>query len=518
MSVLESRGPWTRQPDGSWADADGCRVGNQRPRIFFGVSPDVGPTSAVEDVRALADDFGLSMYEWQDWFAGEALRERRDALWAAMTVCLILPRQNGKTLLIILRILAGLFLWGEKLIVYSAHQFVTTLETFNAVVSVLDRSRPDDPNYSELIANWIRAVGGYRVVNSHGHESIIFGNGARVKFVARINGKGRGFTGDTVIFDEAGFKIDPSITDALIPSMSAVRNPQLWFLSSSGTLDSNVLLELRAKILAGREDSFCYAEWSIPQKFDDADAPEPDIDDKELWYYANPLLGIRITERYIEKVERNNLTRSGFLRERLGVWGEPESTDRPISLAAWAACENTDSDVPRTIVGMDVAMDRDSASLVSVGAVGPDLVVHLEATGAVADVERAAVRMSAESDDDMFTVVVPSYGPAAASGTRLRAAGCPVTDMPSGKASVACSSFADLVRTGGLVHLGQEPLDAAVRSASKQMSGANWTFDRRRPSDDISPLWAAAVGVWHMETLDADDPGEISGDDVGVGT
>lgn len=521
MARIASRGPWRLRPGDVdvWEDADGRRVGNQRPRLFFGPDAVAAPTSAVEDMRVLARDFGRPMYEWQDWFATEALRELPDGLWAAMTVVLVVPRQNGKTLLVLLRILTGLFLWDEKLIVYSAHQFTTTLETFGALVSLLDRSKKDHVDYSRSIEKWVKAVGGYRVINTNGHESVIFGNGARVKFVARTKGKGRGFTGDCVIFDEAGFRIDPEITDALIPSMSAVLNPQVWYLSSSGTLASNVLLDLRQKSLTGKEDAICYAEWSIPQKFDDPDTPEPDVTNMEYAYYSNPLLNIRISTRYLEKVELPNLTRDGYLRERLGVWAEPEETDRPINLVAWAQCEDPTRAMDKVAAAaIDVSLGRDRATLVTVGpAGGPNLAVHVEAVGSLAQIEQEAVRLFASSMYDDFCIVVPSYGPAAAVGVRLRSAGVRVADMPSGKASLACSGFADHITAKDVLHYGQEPLDNAVQAAVKQMSGANWTFDRRKPGDDISPLWAAAAGVWFLDDMDAETDDTITEDNAGVG-
>ena len=42
--------------------------------------------------------------------------------WAAFEVSIMCPRQNLKTDLLIARILAGLFVFGEEPIVFSAHQ------------------------------------------------------------------------------------------------------------------------------------------------------------------------------------------------------------------------------------------------------------------------------------------------------------------------------------------------------------------------------------------------------------
>ena len=505
-----------------WEDASGNRIGSQRPRIFIGVDPSHAPTTAGEDLDAIAQDFELPLYPWQSWFSHEAMRELAEGLWAATTVGLVLPRQNGKTLLILLRMLAGVLMWNEKVIVYSAHQFATTLETLNVLKETLARSAPSHENYSPSIESWVKSVGGYKFNNHHGHESCSFGNGARIKFIARTEGKGRGFSGDCVIFDEAGFKISAEIMAALIPSLSARPNPQVWFISSSGSYDSNVLLDTR-KSAKNKAPGHVYAEWSIPQRFDDKDAckltmspaesvksDEYSVHDVDLWYYANPLLGIRITERFVKDVELPKLSTDGvehFGRERLGVWGETPDVDRPIDLVMWGhGDQGARLKFQPKAIGMDVSRDRKHVSLVAVGPSGGPRVgaALIESTQ---DTAAAVPRIAAISKKLGLPVVVPAYGPAASYVARLKAAGVTVEIMSSSKATAACTGLADHVKDGAVEHDGR--MTAAVKNVTKRWSGDSWYFDRRVETADITPVWALAVGMWYLDELDADDDAPI---------
>src|SRR5690606_42159086 len=63
--------------------------------------------------------------EWQRYVLEHSLGEREDGRWCAFEVAVVVPRQNGKNVIIEARELAGLFLWGEKVIIHSAHQVKT---------------------------------------------------------------------------------------------------------------------------------------------------------------------------------------------------------------------------------------------------------------------------------------------------------------------------------------------------------------------------------------------------------
>jgi hypothetical protein len=123
------------------------------------------------------------------------------------------------------------------------------------------------------------------------------------------------------------------------------------------------------------------------------------------------------------------------------------------------------------------------------GRVTVDLVWYEHPRGAVDRMAALSVK------HDPVAVVVTEKSQ---SGTLLKPladAGVWVTAVSQPDAAVAHGEFLDLVNDGGLEHLGQEPLTAAVRAAQqKPMSGAK-TWDRA-VSVDQSPVRAATLAVW----------------------
>jgi hypothetical protein len=117
------------------------------------------------------------------------------------------------------RELAGLYLFDEALILHSAHEFKTAAEAFRRILSLIQNT----PDLDRLVQ---------RIRTSHGDEGIELRSGQRLRFVARSTGSGRGFSGDCVILDEA-YRLPNSAMAALLPTMAARPNPQLWYTSSA---------------------------------------------------------------------------------------------------------------------------------------------------------------------------------------------------------------------------------------------------------------------------------------------
>lgn len=534
--------PWASP----WHRPDGRRVGSQRPRLYTEPAGAADLRTSGPEVAALAVDLGLPLYPWQSWLLGEATRWLADDTWAARDVAVVMPRQNGKTAVLALRMLAGILLLDERLILYSAHLGVTTKETLALLEDgILNRSLASHPDHLPALADRIDAVGGFRVTHSNAYEMIKFGNGARIRFLSRMPNMGRGLSPDLVILDEASFRIPPTVTEALIPAMSARPNPQTWYASSSGDHSSGTLLRLRASAAAEAED-LLYAEWSAPQPFDKVsgvNAPEriePGVleDTPEMLeaaYASNPLLGFRLTERGV-RAERRALTGDGFGRERLGIWGDAPSEDIPLDGAAWKRANQGPAMALecRTALAIDVSRSRASVALVAVGpsALHADRVGVLlldlsrntsDAAGRIA--HEAAPRDPAtgrrpqvgDEGSAAVPVVVPAYGPAAPFVHKLRALGIEVVEMPGGQAPGACAGFADHLTAGDLDHAGQDELDEAVTDSRRRWTADGWIFDRKWPQTDLTPLWAAAAGVWHLDALDAEDDSDALGaDNTGV--
>ena len=448
------------------------RLGVQRPRIMV-APPSV--TTAGREAADLAELAGLHLDPWQRYALDVALGERADGKWSAFEVGLIVSRQNGKGSILEAIELAKLFLFGDELILHSAHEFKTAAEGFRRVLNLVEGC--DDLRKRVM-----------RVRTSHGEEGIELRTGQRLRFVARSNGSGRGFTADCLILDEA-MVLGAETMAALLPTLSARPNPQVWYTASAPLATSTQLHAVRRRALRGGDGALCYLEWSAP---DDCDP-----DDHEAWAQANPALGIRITEEFIER-ERAALPTEVFMRERLSVPDMPpdDMADAAIPAHEWAACADPTSAPGAAVVfGVDVSPDRDR-SAVGVASMRADGRVHVEVPDARAGTEWLSGRLVELCGRWGGRVALDPTGPAGALLRDLRAAGLDVVEVQGREVVQSCGRLYDLVADGRLVHLGDSALSDAVGGARRKVSGDAWRWDRRKRGADITPLYAVTFAAW----------------------
>jgi len=457
--------------------------GARRPRICVIPDGDEHPrwTEAVD----LLGKIGIELDGWQLDILHASLLRRGD-LWAAFTVGLCAPRQNGKTLLLLARELVGALLLGERLLIHSAHLSDTSLEAFQELDGLIDSS------------DWLLNQIDY-VRRTNGRELVKFHNGARIRFRTRTRGGGRGFSGSPVIFDEPLFF--PVISqNAILPVMSAQPDPQAWYTGSAVDQiehqDGIVFARVRERALAGDDDRLAYFEWSL-----DAETPNdvgPDLaNDLCSWAATNPALGIRITPEYIE-AERKELTPRGFAVERLGVGDWPDTsgvTESMVDLEAWAEAGDEDLEpIGDRVLIFDVSPERRSA-IVSVSVCGADelLVAVLEDADGTAWVPAKLFDLHAEGD--VVEIVCDGKGPAGALAQLVEDEGLTVRRFDSEEHADACGLFVDLVREGKVRHRNQVSLNAAILGSRTRPLVDRWAWSRRNSSINIAPLVAATLGV-----------------------
>jgi phage terminase large subunit-like protein len=318
------------------------RTGALRPRLEV-TPPRV--SSAGSEAVDLCRSAGFFLDEWQQWVLEQALGERDDGKWSALEVGLLVPRQNGKGAVLMARMLAGLFLFEEELVIYSAHLYSTSSETFLRIKSLVEnsdhlRKRCKKPR------------------TSHGEEGIELLNGNRLRFLARTKGGGRGFSGDCVVLDEA-FNLPAAMMSAMFPAMSARDNPQIWYTTTPPQEfdpPSRQIRSVRHRAVSGVQcDRLAYYEWSCE--------PGVDPDDRAMWAQSNPALNIRVSEEFIES-ERAAIPPEQWVVERLGVFEEGEGIGGVISTIQWSACTEPASQLRGPwAFAFDVSLDHSWASI-----------------------------------------------------------------------------------------------------------------------------------------------------------
>lgn len=459
-----------------------ARLGVQRPR-WQHLPPNISTTAAADEAIALAAEVGLELDDWQQWFLRGALAERPDGRWAAPTVCLIVPRQNGKGAVLEALELAAVFLWDVPLVVHSAHRFDTSQEHFWRL-----RARIES---SEALMAQMPASGNRGFTLANGKESIRLRNGNRIKFIARSGGAARGFTGDLIIFDEA-YDLPDSAMGAMVPALSArtmtADGPgvQIWFTSSAPHADSQTLHGLvRRGRHAEPDDQIMYAEWG--------NEPGIALDDPAALAAANPALGIRITPEFVQDTERLVLPDHEYLRERLGVAEEPDSGARVFGPGVWAACEDVNSrptGTPR--LALDVHPDLEWATFAGAAARADgltDLAVLDRRRGTAWLVERATELA------DRYKVPLRLDPRSAAGGLieDLKLAGVEVIETNTLELTKACARLRAAVHDKTVRHRAQTALDIAVAGAAVRTVGEAWAWTRLSSQVDISPLMAVTL-------------------------
>jgi hypothetical protein len=476
-------------------------LGAEHPRV------ELRPPAAYSlggEATELARLAGLVQEPWQVDGTALMLSVRRNGLWACFEYAELLARQNGKTFgLFAPRALAGLFLLEERLIMWSAHEYKTAIESF---LQVRDLIR----NLSE--AGLIPPV---KVNQTNGEEGFLIpSTGQRLKFLARSKGSGRGFTGDCNLIDEA-FAYTRAQQSALMPTTSARPNAQICY-ASSPPLDSDsgeVLFALRKRAEDG-DAGLGWRDWGLPGDLDELERMSADeraavLDDRDNWAATNPALGRgRMTEETIAR-NRRAMDDIDFARECLGIWPvAPELGGRVIRAADWDRLADSESTFEGTpVFAIDCSPGGKWAAIAAAGRRADgvphvEIVEHRGGTGWL--VERA--RELHEKYEPGAWLLDPG-GPAGAVVVELEGAGLPLRFVTGREYAGACGAFLAEVTDAsrvGLRHLGDPVLDAAVSAGRRRDVGdGGWAWGRKNSEVNIAPLVAVTL-AHHIAAATAD--------------
>lgn len=453
-------------------------VGCQTPRLAS--TPPFFACTLGQDAVDLAAHAGLVLDPWEGDVLRDSLNERRGGKWAAFEVGLIVPRQNGKGAIIEARQLAALFLTHDTLTIYSAHQFKTAKAMYRRLKTLV----LETPDLARLVLNYKQ---------SNEETGIELKTGEKLNYFARSSGSGRGFTGDTMIFDEA-YDLDAELIADVLPTLSAVRNAQVWYVSSAGMEASEQLASIRARGLMGTEPRLMFREWSAP---DDAAS-----DDVDAWLVANPGIGFRLDMEYIQLVERASMTDEAFRRERMGIWRPPDTVEVAIPADDWSGLiDRTPKLAGPVALAVDITPDRRfcsiaAASLTDQGSAHLEIGFHERPS---ADVVALIVALVGRWDP--CAVILDKMSPAASLVPDLLAAGIEPVTTSGQEMAAACGGLYDAVSGRSISHTGDPLLaDALANASRREMQGGSWGWNRRNATP-ISPLVAATLARWGLVTF-----------------
>lgn len=240
---------------------------------------------------------GRKPYPWQEKLINDLFSLNDEDLWTHSKFGYAVPRRNGKTEVVYMAELWGLF--NGLNILHTAHRISTSHSSFEKLKKYLEDMGLEDKE-------------DFQSIKAKGQEKIeLEESGGVIQFRTRTSTGGLGEGFDMLIIDEAQEYTDDQ-ESALKYTVTDSDNPMTIMCGTPPTMVSSgtVFTKYRESILSGGRKHNGWAEWSV----DDMS----DIHNKDLWYLTNPSMGHKLTERAIE--EEIGPDETDFNIQRLGLW------------------------------------------------------------------------------------------------------------------------------------------------------------------------------------------------------
>ena len=466
--------------------------GVQTPRIHSKLTD---LPSKGQDMIDLATELGINLMEWQRFVCIHGHKIRADGRWAHSELGLIMARQQGKSTLMMLRILTGMFVWGEGLQLASAHRLTTSLETFRQIVGLIETHPKLEKEVKKI--RW-----------QHGAEEIeLFGN--RRFVVKAANNAARGLSKpETIHLDELREYKDEDAWSSMRYSMMAAKNPQVWVYSSAGDQHSVILNKLRERALASAttNDPIGWFEWSA-----EPDAPILLPSGEINWSafaQANPSLGITIHPDNLKAVINDppDIVRT----EVLAQW--VDTINSAIDAQKWGLCQSDpiplDPEAP-TWLGLDLSPDRKFGALVATQRLSGERfnLVLLHTWSNDYSINDLAVANDIAPYVRKYNTQTVAYSKrtAQAVASRLVPAGIPITDMDGAIYAESCDRWLGAINSHRLQHGGQDELTQQTLSAAKLPYGdGSWIIGRRASRVAVCAAVASALATYFATQVETE--------------
>ena len=453
------------------------RKGSTKPRLS---NAPIKGKSRIDEVKKWMQDLKehdqpMILLPWQEHVLTDMLKVDKNGKWCRKTNLLLIARQSGKTHLARVRILAGLFVFGERSIVAMSSNRGMALDTFRKVCDVIE----ENPSLSAQVKQ-------IRVAN--GQESIELLNGARYEIVAATRDGSRGKTADLLFVDELR-EISEEAWTAAKPITRAKPNSQIFLCSNAGDAFSSVLNDLRTRALSYPPKTLGFWEYSA--------GDFAKITDKDAWYQANPALGYLIDEATIEEAIATSSVESSRT-ETLCQWVSALKSPWPYRAFEDLTVQDLKLEPGRlTIFGIDISVTKKQASLVAGqimddGKVGVGVVAQFESHVAIDELKMAAEIAEWAKQYKPRIICFDKYTTMSVA-ERLSQTGYKIQDMSGQVFYQACSDLLDAIVNQRLVHNGQQSLVDSMNNCAAKETDAGWRIVRRKSAGDVSAAICLAM-------------------------
>jgi hypothetical protein len=477
----------------AWVNASPRLTGRQEPadQSWF-----EGDERDGDRAAELARRAGVLCLPWQ-WIALRKILSRRDDGLFSHPDCLMLAtRQSGKSQVMLLRLIFGLFVLGERQ-VYSAQRWVTAESIYKRLKAIIE----SQPSLQKRLAK--------DPSSSSSRAVIELKSGAVLALGVRSGDLGRGYDDLSLVVLDECYNLSEVEVSALTGAQLSAANPQTIYTSTPPVWEKHpncqVLSDLR-RLGQARQPDLYFAEWGAPR-----DAPR---DDPETWRLASPSYGVIQKERDIRRMLAKARTPAALALFDADILGQgdypPDEADIApvISAETWADLK---ADTPPELVGpiavaVDRSPDRKTWAIASAQRRADDGRIHLE-IGPYEDLSTNAdvVEMLTEIvvDWDPIEIVCDQRSAAAVLQPLLEAAEMPPTMTNSTELVRACGSFVDAIEAGQISHANQDTLNEGVVSAVKRDLGGGFAWDR---APGATALVAASLAAWSLISATQAEP------------
>ena len=448
--------------------------GATEPRLH---SPYLKGASKVQDVIDLAKLIEMPLLKWQEFVLTDMLRVDKKGMFIRKTNLLLVARQNGKTHLARMLILAHLLRWDSKNILIMSSNRSMALDTFRQVAQVLETN--------DALKGFVKQI---RYAN--GTESIEMLDGTRLDVVAATRDGSRGRTADFLYIDELR-EITEEGYRAAIPTTRARPNAQTLLTSNAGDAFSIVLNDMRERALENPPKSFGFYEYSAPQYCK--------ITDRKAWAQANPAMNYTISESALEESVATSPIEN-TKTELLCMWiSSMMSPFPPNSIEDCSDSSLQMSAGAYTVFAFDKSPSSRDAALVA-GQILPDGKIGigvLQTWESLVSVDELMIAKDIKAWADIYRprqILHDKYATQTIAD-RLTAAGQICQDISGAQFYQACSDLLDATVNQKWVHAGQDLLITQFANVAAKTNDSSWRIVKRQSAGSVAIPISVAMTI-----------------------
>lgn len=436
--------------------------------------------------------FGITLDPWQKSVMDDWMALGDDGKWACSTCGLSVPRQNGKTALVKVRVMLGIFSLGET-ILFTCHEVRTSRQVFDSLADILNPGG----EYPELAAQvqYIKRSNGYEEIKvADWHDDEGWHKGGKLLFSSRSKGASRGFTADVVVADEAMYMTDEQVA-ALVPTMASAEGGDMQFImlgTPPSPQDGGTVFSATRNAALNGEKGISWNEWGADEI--------GDIHDWDRIARFNPSLGNRLMRKAVES-ELSVMSPDTFARERLGWWSKTaDKGETVIPYDEWSACKednpSRDGDV---VYAVKFSADGSTGTMAACHKGEVPFVYVVESRSMSGGLGWFADTL-AQHHHKAAQIIIDGQSNAQALTERLLEAGVPSKTIIRPKTSDVIAAgplFVSAVKEHKVCHYGQPALDASATETVKRRigTGGGWGFQSTDDAD-ATLVEACVLAYW----------------------